>query len=107
MAHYFDDIFHRHVNVSTPRRQSFTKMRRSSSARSISARSDFEASANGDTEESTSMSNSGLLDEEPEASKERQEADQHMNRYVSTQLEKFRSDGEEAYERGDEFEATP
>ena len=52
MAHYFDDIFTRHV--SQPK-SSKPSLRRSSTSRSIGARSDFDASVNGDDEEGSAQ----------------------------------------------------
>jgi hypothetical protein len=85
-------------------------MRRSSSARSITARSDFFdfSSANGGdvTDDARSIGGSSAATaeaaEDPERAKERDEADQHMHRYVSEQLERYQ---DENYEEGDEFEA--
>ena len=116
MAHYFDDIFHRHVNVGTPRPASMPRMRRSSTARSISLRSDFDVTSpqatNGtrryddddeDPFNAPSLGNS-VAAEDPALLRERREADEHMNRYVSDQLERFRSDDVEAFEARDELE---
>ncbi|KAK6825724.1 family 63 glycoside hydrolase [Apiospora arundinis] len=48
MAHYFDDVFHRTTGQGHPKKP---HMRRSSTARSIGARSDFEGSVNGDDDD--------------------------------------------------------
>lgn len=44
MAHYFDDIFHRHIGgAQTPRSPMMSpRLRRSSTSRSLAARSDFD-----------------------------------------------------------------
>jgi hypothetical protein len=104
MAHYFDDIFHRHVNVGTPRPPSMPRMRRSSTARSITARSDFENSFNGDYDDVATPNGVPTAGEDKERSQEREEADQHMHRYISDQLERFKGE-DAAEEHGDEFEA--
>ncbi len=73
-------------------------MRRSSTARSIGARSDFDA------DEARSIGNSVETDN-PEREKERREADVHTANYVSEQLERVRSHQSADFETGDEFEA--
>ncbi|CAK7230805.1 hypothetical protein SCUCBS95973_007697 [Sporothrix curviconia] len=50
MDHYFDDIFHRYEKVGTPHSTSMPRIRRSSTARSLGARSDFFIGADGDSE---------------------------------------------------------
>lgn len=106
MSHYFDDIFAR----GTDRRGSMTpgpggkpRMRRSSTARSIGARSDFDET-NGDD----SLSNSATLDD-PEKlrqrMREKSEADAHMHRYISDQLERFKEDKEHPGGTDNEYEA--
>ncbi|GKT86704.1 LOW QUALITY PROTEIN: glycoside hydrolase family 63 protein [Colletotrichum tofieldiae] len=106
MSHYFDDIFAR----GTERRGSMTpgpggkpRMRRSSTARSIGARSDFDET-NGDD----SLSNSATLDD-PEKlrlrMREKSEADAHMHRYISDQLERFKEDKEHVNGKDNEYEA--
>jgi len=78
-------------------------MRRSSTARSIGARSDFDTSVNGDAP--LSVGNS-VETETAERVREREEADVHTANYVSEQLERVRSNQSVAdYETGDEFEA--
>lgn len=100
MNHYFDDVFTRHVAHSKPKAPKF---RRSSTARSMGARSDFDASANGD-EEARSMGNS-VPTEEPEKERERREADVHTANYVMEQLQRVRSNQSMDFDNGDEFEA--
>lgn len=101
MAQYFDDIFHRHINVQTPRASATPRVRRSSNARSITARSDFDDSVDGDTEASQSA-----VIEDPERERERSEADEHMHHYISDRLERFKENQLPAdLERGEEFEA--
>lgn len=105
MSHYFDDVFAR---GKTGRRSSVTSVRhhirRSSTARSIGARSDFDTDVNG-TEAGNSLGNSGYLDD-PERERERNEADEHMHQYISDQLARYRDDqGAETYFRKDEYEA--
>lgn len=100
MAHYFDDIFTRHHSAQPKRNKSRPRMRRSSTARSISARSDFDFSVNGDHEDENSVGPDTV-----ERERERQEADAHTANYVSEQLSRVRSRQSVDFERGDEFEA--
>lgn len=103
MEHYFDDIFTRHIGQ--PKTSKPPGIRRSSTTRSIGARSDFETSVNGDHEDdATSMGNSVAADN-PERAREREEANAHLSQYVSEQLEKVRSHDSSGFENGDEFEA--
>lgn len=101
MNHYFDDIFTRHVTqpkgARTPRHQ----MRRSSTARSIGNRSDFDHSINGDDAQTINSAEP----ENAEREQERREADAHTAHYVSEQLSRVRSNQSADYETGDEFEA--
>ena len=100
MAHYFDDVFTRHVGQEKSQRQ---KMRRSSTARSMGARSDFDTSVNGD-DDPRSIGNSAEP-EDPERERERREADVHTANYVLEQLSRVRSNQSADFETGDEFEA--
>jgi hypothetical protein len=100
MNHYFDDVFTRHVGQAKPKSP---KIRRSSTARSMGARSDFDASVNGD-DDARSTGNS-VENEDPERERERREADVHTASYVSEQLQRVRSNQSADYENGDEFEA--
>lgn len=50
MDHYFDDIFHRYEKVGTPHSTSMPRIRRSSTARSLGARSDFFIGTDGESE---------------------------------------------------------
>jgi hypothetical protein len=103
MAHYFDDIFQRHIDKGVPHQGPRRHFRRSSTARSISARSDFDSSVNGADDDARSVANS-VHPDDPERVKEKEEADNHMHRYISDQLERFKEgNGEEIYE-GDEVE---
>jgi hypothetical protein len=103
MAHYFDDIFTRHA-VQDKTNKPNPKMRRSSTTRSIGARSDFDMSVNGDHDEVQSIGNS-VESETAERERERQEADAHTANYVSEQLSRVRSHQSADFEIGDEFEA--
>jgi hypothetical protein len=102
MAHYFDDTFTRHVAQGRADKSPHQTMRRSSTARSIGARSDFDASVNGDAPISVGPS---VGTENAERERERQEADLHTANYVSEQLERVRSNSSADFETGDEFEA--
>lgn len=90
MAHYFDDVFHRTANGHKEKSEK-PKMRRSSTARSIGARSDFEGSVNGDDDDVASLGNS-VSNLDPERESERKEADAHLHHYISEQLERVRKD---------------
>lgn len=100
MDHYFDDIFTRHIGPPKARKPN---LRRSSTTRSIGARSDFDISVNGGHEDDA-RSNSVVTDSS-ERERERKEADSHVAHYVSEQLERVRSHESAVYENGDEFEA--
>jgi hypothetical protein len=107
MNHYFDDIFSRHVGHPKINKSPYNQMRRSSTARSIGVRSDFEASLNGDVDgedDARSIGNS-VETENPERERERREADAHTAHYVSEQLSRVRSNQSADFETGDEFEA--
>ncbi|KFA66161.1 hypothetical protein S40285_03389 [Stachybotrys chlorohalonatus IBT 40285] len=106
MAHYFDDIFRRSVDGGTPHPGGKPRLRRSSTARSIGARSDFDEPINGDDEDAHSISNS-VFAESPEESKKRTEADAHMHQYISHQLDKYQKDGADGhYGSAEEYETT-
>jgi hypothetical protein len=97
MNHYFDDILTRHIGQGTkPERP---KMRRSSTSRSMGARSDFDVSVNGEEDVRS------VETDNDERAKERQEADAHTAHYVSEQLSQVRSHQSAEFETGDEFEA--
>lgn len=109
MAHYFDDVLSRQI---LPRSPSMPRIRRSSTARSIGARSDFDASeANGyddDGYHSTGGGSVVLSDDDPARLREKAEADEHMRNYITEQLERVKSEQiANGYEQGDEFEAQP
>lgn len=104
MAHYFDDIFQR--TVGGIRTNGMPQIRRSSTARSIGARSDFDASVNGNDDDARSTTTS-IFPDDSERLKEREEADEHMHHYVSEQLERYRSGQHNGHDaNADEFEAT-
>lgn len=102
MNHYFDDIFTRHPVQQNGGNKTPRLLRRSSTARSIGARSDFDASTNGD--DLHSMGNS-VGPDTAERERERREADAHTAHYVSEQLSRVRSNQSADFETGDEFEA--
>jgi hypothetical protein len=105
MAHYFDDVLHRSVGLNKEKFQK-PELRRSSTSRSIGARSDFDDSVNEDDDDIMSLRRSSVSqqhDEEREI--KRREADAHMHQYISEQLEKVRSHQEHnGHALGDEFE---
>lgn len=103
MAHYFDDVFHRIVGGDKGKPVK-PRMRRSSTARSIGARSDFDNSVNGDDDDTASLGNS-VSNLDPERETQRREADAHMHNYISEQLERVKTDLEHnGYNMEDEFE---
>jgi hypothetical protein len=105
MAHYFDDVFHRNAG---PKGAEPPRIRRSSTARSIGARSDFDASYNGADEDDVRSISNSVADLDPEREKEQRTANEHMNRYISNELERVKADDDIARGYGDssEFEAT-
>lgn len=105
MAHYFDDMFQRSIDLGTPRSSGMRRIRRSSTARSIGARSDFDAAANDDDDDSRSITDS-VLPDDPARVLEKAEADSHLHHYISDQLERYKSQNGD-FEHEDEFEATP
>lgn len=98
MAHYFDDVFTRHVG---PQKTAKPVIRRSSTTRSMGARSDYDVSEKGD-DDNRSIGNS-VEPESPEVAREREQANQHVANYVSEQLERVKS--HESHTDHDEFEA--
>jgi hypothetical protein len=102
MAHYFDDIFTRHV--SQPK-SSKPSLRRSSTSRSIGARSDFDASVNGDNEKGARSIRNSVATDNPDIERERNEANAHVAQYVSERLERVRSHDSAIFENEDEYEA--
>jgi hypothetical protein len=102
MAHYFDDIFTRHVGQPRANKPS---LRRSSTTRSIGARSDYESSLDGDHEDDTRSIGNSVATDNPDREKERNEANAHVAHYVSEQLERVRSRDSAVFEIDDEFEA--
>jgi hypothetical protein len=119
MSHYFDDTFTRHTNAktpATPRSPSKPRLRRSSTARSLAARSDFSGDTNGDEDDEdddaytprrSSVGNSIILND-PIRAREKADADAHMHNYISEQLERVRSQqGEDWMTPADEIEARP
>ncbi|KAI6778782.1 uncharacterized protein J7T54_007435 [Emericellopsis cladophorae] len=91
MSHYFDDILHRSLSNGTPKK-GMRHIRRSSTARSIGARSDFDDSVN-DDEDVRSTTASIFPSDDPERVREKEEADSHMHRYVSDQLNHYMERG--------------
>ncbi len=102
MAHYFDDMFTRHVGQP---KSSKPKLRRSSTSRSIGARSDFDASLSGDDEDGVRSIGNSVETDNPDRERERHEADVHVAQYVSERLERVRSHDSAAFENEDEYEA--
>ncbi|CAH0001606.1 unnamed protein product [Clonostachys byssicola] len=94
MAHYFDDVFQRRINAGTPHPSGNMRIRRSSTSRSIGARSDF--SLNGvdvdDDDGDAHSTTASVFPDDPERARQRSEADSHMHQYISDQLERYRID---------------
>lgn len=81
-------------------------IRRSSTARSIGARSDFDEDADGYDDDGHSANGSVILSDDPAAIKAKEEADLHMHNYVAQQLKRVKTQQVvDGYEQGDEFEA--
>ena len=97
MAHYFDDMFQRTIDSGTPRSSGLRHVRRSSIARSIGARSDFDTSVNGADDDG----DSAVYDDT--RSKEKAEADEHMHHYIADQLSRYKTQNRD-FEHEDEFE---
>lgn len=85
------------------------RIRRSSTARSIGARSDFDnADANGYDDDGYHSTGGGsvILTEDPDRMRQKAEADEHMRNYITEQLERVKNEQiANGYEQGDEFEA--
>jgi len=96
-AHYFDDVFTR---SSKPRGEQ-PGVRRSSTSRSIGNRSSFNVSANGDDDAHSADGSACTIGDE--RVRRQSEADQHIAKFVTDQLERIRSN-ESVFDE-DEFEA--
>jgi hypothetical protein len=103
MNHYFDDVFTRHTSehTSAPRQH----LRRSSTARSIGARSDFDNTISGELDEEVKSVENSVDSNNTDRDKEKKEADVHTAHYVSEALSRVRSHGSVDFGAGDEFEA--
>ncbi|PHH83110.1 hypothetical protein CDD82_3520 [Ophiocordyceps australis] len=99
MAHYFDDMFQRSVDLGTPRSSAPRHIRRSSTGRSIGARSDFDASLNELDEEDGKPIKLTL----PSHAREKAEADSHLHQYISDQLNRYKVQNGD-FDHEDEFE---
>ena len=105
MSHYFDDMFQRSIELGPPHSPKMERVRRSSTARSIGARSDFDASINGADDDDDARSDGTPGPDLGWRDRERSEADQHMHRYVSDQLDRYKDEiGSDRFGRADEFE---
>jgi len=108
MAHYFDDVFHRHPHVGPPKSPKMPPIRRSSTSRSISARSDFDTSVNGDAPYDDGVLSPGnsVEPDNPLRERERREANINIANYVSEQLQRVVSNDSLDFEtNSDEYEA--
>lgn len=106
MSHYFDDMLSRSINLGSPK-QTKPRMRRSSTARSIGARSDFDVDLDDEDEDARSVADEPVSSEQKaEREAELKEANNHMHQYISDQLERVKSKQDrEGMVAGDEFEA--
>lgn len=95
-AHYFDEVF---SNTGKPKKP--YHLRRSSTARSIGHRTDWETSTNGDDDLGPiKRTNSiGYLNEEDMQNKA--EMDKHVASYVSDQLERIKSNKSDPVDSGE------
>lgn len=128
MSHYFDDILHRHMGgAQTPRSPMLSptapRLRRSSTSRSIAARSDFSVNhlnprngsydsvaatdadvyGNGKGHDRRGSVGTQAMMNHPDRVRARQEADRHLHTYISRELERVRLE-RGADEEADEFE---
>lgn len=97
-AHYFDDVLHRHIATQKEKPKRI-HMRRSSTARSIGARSDFDTIINGEGLDARSV-----VADDPEREAERREANTKFHQHLSGQLQELVDGNEEEINR-DEYEA--
>lgn len=109
MSHYFDDILQRSLDSGVPHSTRMPRVRRSSTARSIGARSDFDNSVNGgdddEDEDARSMAGSAIFNGNGRPA-EKKEADTHMHRYISDQLSRYKTENGHSADNGEEFETT-
>lgn len=68
------------------------RIRRSSTARSIGARSDYDASLNGGEDDDANSTTASVFPDDPERTRQRTEADSHMHQYISEQLNRYKVD---------------
>lgn len=98
-AHYFDDVFSRPSKAMGDK----SRVRRSSTGRSIGNRSSFNVSANGGDDARSADGSAYTNGTDGEGERRRSEANQHIVNYVTDQLERVRS--HESVFDEDEFEA--
>ena len=96
-AHYFDDVFSKPIGAQP-------RIRRSSTTRSIGNRSSINVSVNGDLDgEDDDGVHGSMQNEQYEKERRKSEANEHVARYVTDQLERIQSN-ESVFDE-DEFEA--
>ena len=96
-AHYFDDVFSKPSGTQP-------KIRRSSTTRSIGNRSSLNVSASGDLPgEDDDEVHGSVQNEQQEKERRKSEANEHVAKYVTDQLERIQSN-ESVFDE-DEFEA--
>lgn len=110
MGHYFDETLHRGPRgAHTPKSPATPRFRRSSTARSLAARSDFDGLSDDEGAATHSRRGSSVVLADPERLRRKAEADEHMHNYVAEQLERVRSARDRENGDGDgnaeEFEA--
>ncbi|OAA59292.1 cytoplasm protein [Cordyceps fumosorosea ARSEF 2679] len=114
MAHYFDDMFQRSVEVGVPHSPRMHRIRRSSTARSIGARSDFVLDDNDDAHSDGGSVSDGIVlthgaaaAASAAAALEKSEADSHMHSYISDQLSRYKDEMQsDRFSHADEFETS-
>ncbi|OAA52700.1 cytoplasm protein [Beauveria brongniartii RCEF 3172] len=112
MSHYFDDMFQRSVDVGIPQSPRMHRIRRSSTARSIGARSDFVIDdANDDARSDGASVSDGIVlthgaAATAAADRDKTEADAHMHAYISDQLSRYKGEVHDRFSRADEFETS-
>jgi hypothetical protein len=126
LSHYFDDVLHRTAHLpgaQTPMLSpNAPRLRRSSTSRSLAARSDFsvngyESGTGGDETPAAAANDNGngirrgsvnpALVNDPERVKARAEREAHLHSYITQQLERVRLERGGGEAGVDEIEASP
>lgn len=104
-------MFHRSVEIGVPQSPKMHRIRRSSTARSIGARSDFGGFDDDARSDGLSVSEDAVAAAAGvgagNGSSERTEADAHMHAYISDQLNRYKDEMlTDRFSHADEFETT-